>query len=67
MKAGFDGVEVHGANGYLLDQFLCTGTTGATMSTAGPEHRICLLLVRRTYPNRYPNRNAPEGARRLTH
>ncbi len=28
--AGFDGIEVHGANGYLLDQFLEDGTNQRT-------------------------------------
>lgn len=35
MAAGFDGVEVHGANGYLLDQFLRDGTNKRTDQYGG--------------------------------
>ncbi|MBB5447787.1 hypothetical protein HDG38_006432 [Paraburkholderia sp. WSM4177] len=44
-RAGFDGVEVHGANGYLLDQFLQDSTNIRTDSYGGPiENRARLLL-----------------------
>ncbi len=33
--AGFDGVEIHGANGYLLDQFLKTGSNQRTDDYGG--------------------------------
>jgi len=33
--AGFDGVEIHGANGYLLDQFLRTGSNVRTDAYGG--------------------------------
>ena len=43
--AGFDGVEVHGANGYLLDQFLRDGTNKRTGPYGGSvENRARLLL-----------------------
>jgi N-ethylmaleimide reductase len=44
-EAGFDGVEVHGANGYLLDQFLRNGTNQRTDRYGGSvENRARLLL-----------------------
>jgi N-ethylmaleimide reductase len=44
-SAGFDGVEVHGANGYLLDQFLQDGSNKRTDSYGGSvENRARLLL-----------------------
>jgi 2,4-dienoyl-CoA reductase-like NADH-dependent reductase (Old Yellow Enzyme family) len=45
LRAGFDGVEVHGANGYLLDQFLQDSTNKRTDHYGGPiENRARLLL-----------------------
>ncbi|MDE1917963.1 MAG: alkene reductase [Sphingomonadales bacterium] len=43
--AGFDGVEIHGANGYLPDQFLQDGTNKRTDDYGGPiENRARFLL-----------------------
>jgi len=43
--AGFDGVELHGANGYLFDQFLQDGSNVRTDAYGGPvENRARLLL-----------------------
>ncbi len=44
-RAGFDGVEVHGANGYLLDQFLRSGSNRRSGPYGGPvQNRARLLL-----------------------
>ena len=43
--AGFDGVELHGANGYLLDQFLQDGSNHRTDQYGGSiENRARLML-----------------------
>ncbi len=43
--AGFDGVEIHGANGYLIDQFLQDGSNHRTDEYGGSiENRARLML-----------------------
>jgi N-ethylmaleimide reductase len=43
--AGFDGVEIHGANGYLLDQFLKSGSNQRTDDYGGPIRNRARLLL----------------------
>lgn len=45
IKAGFDGVEIHAANGYLIDQFLKDGSNTRTDAYGGSiENRARFLL-----------------------
>jgi N-ethylmaleimide reductase len=68
LRAGFDGVETHGANGYLPDQFLQDGSNKRTDAYGGPiENRARFLLeVTRSAisvwgPDRVGVRIAPSG------
>ena len=45
MAAGFDGVEIHGANGYLLEQFLHNRTNKRTDAYGGSVENRARLLI----------------------
>ncbi|KAG2508051.1 hypothetical protein JM18_008931 [Phytophthora kernoviae] len=69
LKAGFDGVEIHSANGYLIDQFLQSSTNKRTDKYGGSfENRARFLMeivdaVKTVVPShRIGVRLAPNGA-----
>ncbi len=45
MQAGFDGVEIHGANGYLIDQFLRSNSNQRADAYGGSQANRIRLLV----------------------
>lgn len=45
MKAGFDGVEIHGANGYLLEQFINTGSNQRSDNYGGAIDNRCRIVL----------------------
>jgi N-ethylmaleimide reductase len=68
MEAGFEGVELHAANGYLVDQFLQNGSNHRTDDYGGSiENRVRFLseivtvLISVWGPNRVGVRIGPNG------
>jgi N-ethylmaleimide reductase len=68
IEAGFDGVEIHGANGYLIDQFLRDGTNRREDlfgGSIGNRSRFLLDIVREVCdaigPERTGVRLSPSG------
>ncbi|ETN36229.1 uncharacterized protein HMPREF1541_08506 [Cyphellophora europaea CBS 101466] len=45
LEAGFDGVEIHGANGYLLDQFLHDNVNTRTDAYGGSVEKRCRFPI----------------------
>ncbi len=69
IKAGFDGVEIHGANGYLVDQFLNTASNKRTDQWGGTvENRarfaleVAKKIAQKIGPDRVGMRISPYGA-----